>query len=400
MSAAACSSNGKCGVSEEVFRGTRVPQLAAAAVPVRSRNMGPASLTSAADFGKGSHPVSCLSLLSRPPEPAVEQAAAEKAASERSSSTTTAAEGPLSADACNSTSSDSAFLPTDQEHDLLRLSLAFTAARGSPSKAEFPRGAALSPSSSGAGKAPDMAALTAQLKCLDMQSGCGSASREHKDLKSINVPLQLQPPLTSPQSNRQKESSVASVEASAWAQTPVKEEDLVASRAPDESRPPQEVPRSRNKSCASTPAGGAGKSRAGDTEDQVYRLGLLLRQLGRLGRVRSCWEIWQEMMNTEGKPLIEAPRASQACVLCLFLTSHSIAFVLEWLVSTCLLCAVGLKPNAVSYGCIFDALVTNGALDLALKLLADMKASNQPVRPNTVMYSTLIKGCAQTKQAG
>lgn len=61
--------------------------------------------------------------------------------------------------------------------------------------------------------------------------------------------------------------------------------------------------------------------------------------------------------------------------------------------------ASGLKPNAVSYGCIFDALVSNGAMDLALKLLADMKASNQPVRPNTVMYSTLIKGCAQTKQA-
>ncbi|KAL8428898.1 hypothetical protein ACSSS7_006906 [Eimeria intestinalis] len=59
----------------------------------------------------------------------------------------------------------------------------------------------------------------------------------------------------------------------------------------------------------------------------------------------------------------------------------------------------GLKPNAVSYGCILDALVSNGALDLALKLLAEMKASDQAIRPNTVMYSTLIKGCAQSKQA-
>lgn len=58
----------------------------------------------------------------------------------------------------------------------------------------------------------------------------------------------------------------------------------------------------------------------------------------------------------------------------------------------------GLEPNAVSYGCMFDALVNNGNLDMALNLLAEMKRSERSIRPNTVIYSTLIKGCAQNKQ--
>ncbi|OEH79369.1 ppr repeat-containing protein [Cyclospora cayetanensis] len=133
------------------------------------------------------------------------------------------------------------------------------------------------------------------------------------------------------------------------------------------------------KPSASVPAT-TGKARGSDTSDQVYRLGLLLRQLGRLGKVRRCWEIWQEMVNTEGKPSF------------LYLARPLVGVPLKPQQRG------GLKPNAVSYGCILDALVSNGALDLALKLLADMKASNEAIRPNTVMYSTLIKGCAQSKQ--
>ncbi|CDJ28870.1 PPR repeat-containing protein, putative [Eimeria mitis] len=247
------------------------------------------------------------------------QTAGEKAASDRSCSTTTGADGPLSADTCNSVSSESAFLSAGQECDVPRMPLAFTTPTGgSLSPPEPPRemGGGLSPVPYQDREALEVATLTAQLKTLDMQSGCEPATGEVKPLGTEGGALQLSSPVPATELHSQTVSERGDVEAKSWVPTRTQEgTGGGASPVPGGHHMQQEGPRTRQRSNAFTPTCG------------------------------------------------------------------------------------GLKPNAVSYGCIFDALVSNGAMDLALKLLADMKASNQPVRPNTVMYSTLIKGCAQTKQA-
>ncbi|CDI74027.1 PPR repeat-containing protein, putative [Eimeria praecox] len=335
MSVAASFPNGECALGEEAFRGSGGCPISGAATGGLPPGIGPSSLPSATDIEAGSFGVSCLPPLSRPPEPAVGQTAAEKAASDRSCSTTAGADGSLSADACKSVSSEAAFLPASQECDLPRMSLAFsTPPGGSLSPREPPReiGGALFPVPYQEGEALEVAALTAQLKNLQMQGGCEPATGEVKPLGAEGMPLQLSPPLAPPELHSQAVTEGGAVEPKSWVPTQAQQGAGVgATQVPGGPHVQQEGPRTRQRSNAFAPNCGGGKGRAGDTEDQVYRLGLLLRQLG-------------------------------------------------------------LKPNAVSYGCIFDALVSNGAMDLALKLLADMKASNQPVRPNTVMYSTLIKG--------
>lgn len=55
-----------------------------------------------------------------------------------------------------------------------------------------------------------------------------------------------------------------------------------------------------------------------------------------------------------------------------------------------------LQPNDIVLGCMLDALVTNGHIDDAVSLFGKWK---NKVEPNTVMYSTLIKGFANTRQA-
>lgn len=56
----------------------------------------------------------------------------------------------------------------------------------------------------------------------------------------------------------------------------------------------------------------------------------------------------------------------------------------------------GIEPNDIVLGCMLDALVCNQAIDEAVKLLNDWKAK---VKPNSVMYSTVIKGFANSGQA-
>lgn len=53
--------------------------------------------------------------------------------------------------------------------------------------------------------------------------------------------------------------------------------------------------------------------------------------------------------------------------------------------------------SQVTYGCMLDALVNNGRVEEAVRLFEDMKTEGK-VRPNTIMYSTIVKGYAQEKQ--
>lgn len=46
---------------------------------------------------------------------------------------------------------------------------------------------------------------------------------------------------------------------------------------------------------------------------------------------------------------------------------------------------------------MLDALVNNGSLDEAVALFDDIKLKGR-VRPNTIMYSTIVKGYAQEKR--
>merc|ERR1740121_1809883 len=57
----------------------------------------------------------------------------------------------------------------------------------------------------------------------------------------------------------------------------------------------------------------------------------------------------------------------------------------------------GMEPNDVVLGCMLDALVSNAEVDQAVALLAEWK---HRVRPNTVIYPTIIKGFANSQQAG
>merc|ERR1719482_1580107 len=53
-------------------------------------------------------------------------------------------------------------------------------------------------------------------------------------------------------------------------------------------------------------------------------------------------------------------------------------------------------PNDIVLGCMLDALVCNGKVEEAVSLLNAWKSK---VTPNTVMYSTIIKGFANARQA-
>jgi len=57
-----------------------------------------------------------------------------------------------------------------------------------------------------------------------------------------------------------------------------------------------------------------------------------------------------------------------------------------------------LDPNEVTYGCMLDACVSNGAIDDAMRLFQELKMKIPDFSRNTVVYSTLIKGFAQRKE--
>merc|ERR1719449_403224 len=55
-----------------------------------------------------------------------------------------------------------------------------------------------------------------------------------------------------------------------------------------------------------------------------------------------------------------------------------------------------MEPNDIVLGCMLDALVCNGKVEEAVTLLNKWKPK---VAPNTVMYSTIIKGFANSRQS-
>eukprot|EP00921_Rhytidocystis_pertsovi_P004731 GHVQ01008212.1.p1 GENE.GHVQ01008212.1~~GHVQ01008212.1.p1 ORF type:complete len:1253 (-),score=247.56 GHVQ01008212.1:4083-7841(-) len=95
----------------------------------------------------------------------------------------------------------------------------------------------------------------------------------------------------------------------------------------------------------------------GGCVDNEQGYGVLIKALGSCGRLDDCRNLWSEI------------------------TSHHATS----------------DPSEVTYGCMFDALVSNNRVDEAVQLLDQMKGRGR-TRPNTVMYSTIIKGFAQAKQ--
>merc|ERR1719252_230546 len=60
-----------------------------------------------------------------------------------------------------------------------------------------------------------------------------------------------------------------------------------------------------------------------------------------------------------------------------------------------------VTPTSITLGCVIDALVNNGFPDEALSLVREMKEDDMCKDIlNTVIYSTLLKGFAQTRQPG
>jgi len=55
-----------------------------------------------------------------------------------------------------------------------------------------------------------------------------------------------------------------------------------------------------------------------------------------------------------------------------------------------------MQPNAIVLGCMLDALVCNGQVEGAVTLLNEWKPK---IAPNTIMYSTILKGFANSKQS-
>lgn len=82
----------------------------------------------------------------------------------------------------------------------------------------------------------------------------------------------------------------------------------------------------------------------------IQTVGLLIRSFGALKDLESCWDLWRQ---TTGQR--------------------------------------GLVPDDVTLSCMLDALVSSGRVDEAMTLFEEWKAQ---VKPNTVMYATLMKGCA------
>jgi len=87
----------------------------------------------------------------------------------------------------------------------------------------------------------------------------------------------------------------------------------------------------------------------------VHTYGSLIKACSTLQRLDECWNYWREM--------------------------HEVR---------------GIEPNEIVLGCMLDALVCNQAVDQAVALLEQWKTR---VKPNSIMYSTVIKGFANTGQA-
>lgn len=98
-----------------------------------------------------------------------------------------------------------------------------------------------------------------------------------------------------------------------------------------------------------------GNYRSSDMKPSVHTYGTMIKASSTLHRLPQCWEYWHEMQTRRG-----------------------------------------MQPNEIALGCMLDALVTNGEVDAAVLLLAEWK---DRVPPNQIMYSTIMKGLANTHQA-
>jgi pentatricopeptide repeat protein len=58
----------------------------------------------------------------------------------------------------------------------------------------------------------------------------------------------------------------------------------------------------------------------------------------------------------------------------------------------------GIQPTIVTFGCYIDACVRNGEIDTAEMIFESMASEPHGVRPNAVVYTSLIRGFAQAKQ--
>lgn len=87
----------------------------------------------------------------------------------------------------------------------------------------------------------------------------------------------------------------------------------------------------------------------------VHTYGSLIKACSNLKKLDKCWEFWNIMVHNNG-----------------------------------------MVPNDIVLGCMLDALVCNGQVEQAVKLLNTWKGM---ITPNTVMYSTIIKGFANSRQA-
>lgn len=94
---------------------------------------------------------------------------------------------------------------------------------------------------------------------------------------------------------------------------------------------------------------------ASSLQPSVNTYGSLIKACSSLKRIDRCWELWN------------------------FMSGHR-----------------GIVPNAIVLGCMLDALVCNKRVDDAVLLFQKWK---EIVPPNTVMYSTIIKGFANSRQA-
>jgi len=87
----------------------------------------------------------------------------------------------------------------------------------------------------------------------------------------------------------------------------------------------------------------------------VHTYGSLIKACSTLRRLDRCWELWKEMEEVRG-----------------------------------------MEPNEIVLGCMLDALVCNNGIEDAVELFWGWKGRLQP---NTVLYSTLIKGFANAHQS-
>jgi len=95
-----------------------------------------------------------------------------------------------------------------------------------------------------------------------------------------------------------------------------------------------------------------GEFKTSDLKPSVQSCGLIFRALGALKDLEGCWKLWRQMVE-------------QRC----------------------------LRPDEVTLSCMLDALVNGGSVASAVDLFETWRSH---VTPNTVMYSTLLKGYAST----